>query len=189
MTILKRMTFSVAPGLLIAMPSLQDPNFDHSVLLLCDHSAEGAFGIVINRPSKVPVETVCEEFGIPWSGQSETPIYSGGPVDVGRGWILHSSELRAEGDLEVMDGLTLSSSRVVLDEYARDPEGPFRLFMGYAGWGPSQLDQEIAEGSWLTAPVNADFVFKTAAPEYWREALAVVGVDPAHLVDGSGELN
>lgn len=183
------MSFCVAPGLLIAMPSLLDPNFFRSVVLLCAHSSEGAFGLVVNAPLEIDVAAICAEAGIDWEGPSETKVYSGGPVERQRGWLIHDASATYAGSQAIAEGVALTTSQEGLQAYGQQPLGRFRLLLGYAGWGPGQLDREITSGSWLTAPMDQDIVFSTRPETVWRAALASVGVDPAHLVDGGTGLN
>lgn len=183
------MSFSLAPGLLIAMPSLADPNFFRSVVLLCAHTREGAFGLVINHPLDLPVQAICEEANIPWRGDSTQKALCGGPVERQRGWLLHPTTKRFEGTQIIDEGIGLTASRDGLVAYAAEPEGPYRLLLGYAGWGPGQLDREVLAGSWLDAPLDAELVFDTPRTSMWQSALAKVGVHPAHLVEGSSHIH
>lgn len=183
------MEFTVAPGLLIAMPSLLDPNFFRSVVLLCAHSADGAFGLVINQQMEIPVASVCREQQIFWEGDANTKVFNGGPVDRQRGWLLHGSEHSFDGTEEVCQGIALATSHDALEAYGRDPTGRYRLLLGYAGWGPQQLDQEISVGAWLTAPVTAELVFDTPIESVWKAAMASVGVDPSKLVEPGTQVN
>lgn len=195
------MAFTLAPGLLVAMPSLKDPNFFRAVVLLCEHTREGAFGIIINHTLELPVQAVCAEAGIAWTGDDTARVFCGGPVDRQRGWLLHSSEQTFEGTQVVHEGVAVTPSRDGLEAYGQDPSGLFRLVLGYAGWGPGQLDREILQGSWITAPLSADLVF--GAPEagqrgptfagraeVWQRALERIGIaNPTHLVDGSSHVH
>ena len=183
------MSFSFAPGILIAMPTLADPNFHRSVVLLCDHDEQGAFGVVVNHRLDVPMSAVCAEAGISWEAGTAAKVYRGGPVDPHRGWLLHDSSESFEGTRRVADGLSLSVSLDGLGAYAAAPGGHFRLMLGYAGWGPKQLDLEVIQGAWLTGPVDAGLLFETPADQMWRKAMAMVGVDPTHLVDAGTRLN
>ena len=182
------MSFTVAPGLLIAMPTLLDPNFFRSVVLLCAHSDEGAFGVIVNQPLDVTVESICTEAGMDWSG-GETPAYAGGPVERHRGWVLHADGREFAASQKVSDDLAITTSQDGLEAYCAEPDGRYRLLLGYAGWGPSQLDQEIGSGAWLTAPLKMALIFDTAPHHIWRDALRSVGVDPTHLVDGGSHIN
>ena len=172
------------------MPSLADPNFFRSVVLLCAHSEEeGAFGLVINRTIDIPVSAVCVEAEVDWEGGDEVLVHDGGPVDKGRGWLLHCDSETFMGSQPVSDGVSVTTAQEGLEAYGRDSGGRYRLMLGYAGWAPGQLDQEIAMGAWLIAPVSAALVFDTPDDELWGAALASVGVSPATLVESSGQLN
>ena len=157
------MTHSLAPTLLVAMPSLLDPNFFRSVVLLITHDAGGAFGVVVNRELDVPVASVCEAVGVPWHGDPHRRALLGGPVERHQGWVLHRSGHTFEGELSVRgeDGsvMGLSPSQGALELYGREPDGDFRLVMGYAGWGGGQLDAELAAGS---TPMEASVSFQTS---------------------------
>lgn len=183
------MSFSLAPGLLIAMPSLADPNFFRSVVLLCAHTREGAFGLVVNHPLDLPVKAICDEANIPWHGDSSHKALCGGPVERQRGWLLHPTGNRFEGTQIIDDGIALTASRDGLVAYAKEPDGRYKLLLGYAGWGPGQLDREVLHGSWLNAPLDAGLVFDTPRAAIWQRALESVGVHPAHLVEGSTHIH
>lgn len=183
------MSFTVAPGLLIAMPNLLDPNFFRSVVVLCAHTSEGAFGLVINQELELPVSAICAEADIAWDGDETQKVCAGGPVERQRGWLLHDSSMSFEGSQIVDAGVSLTSSQDGLAAYGKDPKGRFRLVLGYAGWGAGQLDQEIAQGSWLTAPLSLEVLFDTPRAAIWARALELVGVDPTHLVDAGTQIN
>ena len=106
-----------------------------------------------------------------------------------RGWVVHDSGVQFAGTQSICDGVAVSASQDALQAYAERPDGPFRLLLGYAGWGPGQLESEIRQGSWLTGPVQARLLFEVPSGAIWREALRSVGVDPTHLVGGSDLLN
>ena len=171
------------------MPSLQDPNFVRSVIALAAHSEEGAFGLVINRPLEITLAEICAEADIPWLGSENARALAGGPVEPHRGWILHSSEHSFDATQVIGGGISVSTSNDALAAYGRDPDGRFRLVLGYAGWGQGQLDREIAEGAWLTAPLSDEIVFDTPQEAIWRTAMASVGVDPTYLIDAGSHLN
>ena len=179
----------IAPGLLIAMPDLLDPNFARTVVLMCAHSAEGAFGLVINRGTDIPVDAVCSEAGIEWHGAEDVMVQAGGPVERQRGWVLHSDEVMHPGSQLVDDGVALAASHEALRAFAGEPEGRYRLVLGYAGWGPGQLEEELDQGSWLTADLDVSLVFDTPTAEVWGRALTLVGIDPTHLVSASTALH
>ncbi len=179
----------VAPSFLIAMPELVDPNFAHSVVMLCAHSEEGAFGVVTNRPLTISVKAVCEEANIPWIGDDVTPIYFGGPVEPQRGWVIHDSDHLYEGSQDIGEGLAITASHDGLVAYGEHPADDYRLVLGYAGWGPGQLDLELQEGSWLQAPLTRNIIFGVEPKVAWQAALRSVGVDPVHLVSGGVEVH
>jgi putative transcriptional regulator len=180
------MSVSLAPGFLVAMPDLRDPNFFRSVILLCTHTSEGAFGLIVNHALDLSVAAICAEAGISWPHRSAPPAFCGGPVDRQRGWVIHDPDVRFPDTQLVDDGLALSASRDALKAYAREPGGRFRLVLGHAGWGPAQLDAEFATGSWLAAGSSPDLVFATPAQNAWSTTLARLGIhDTNALVGGS----
>jgi putative transcriptional regulator len=183
------MAFSVAPGFLIAMPNLLDPNFFRSVVLIALHNEEGAFGLVLNQPLELPVEAVCREAKVHWEGPPDVRVYTGGPVERHRAWLLHGEDASFEGTQRIGQGVSVTCSPDGLEAYGRDPRGSYRLLLGYAGWGPGQLDREISSGAWLTAPLDARLIFTTPPERVWMMACRSVGFDPARLVDAGTVLN
>lgn len=179
----------ISPGLLIAMPNLLDPNFFRSVVLLCAHSDEGAFGLVINHPLDLTLGSVCAEAEIPWKGDERALVFFGGPVEPHRGWVIHDKSGDFEGSQAVGSELGVTASQDGLIAYGKDPAGRYRMMLGYAGWGPDQLDREIAQGSWLAAPIDPRIVLDIDPESAWSEALRSMGVDPTHLVDGGSVVN
>jgi len=175
----------LAPSFLVAMPQLQDPNFNKSVVLLCEHRDEGAMGLVINRNTSARASEVVE-FENPVDADSGLEVSIGGPVDPERGWLLLSEKL---GDaIEVAPGLYLSASRELLRAMvAGEPYSCHRRFLvGYAGWGPKQLERELADSAWLTVPVNHELLFEAATDDIWELAIRQLGIDPSALAMGSG---
>ena len=179
----------IAPGLLVAMPQLGDPNFERAVVLMIEHRDEGSFGIILNRPGRIPVSLVLGGFEIEWTGDPFTLVGFGGPVQSETGWLVHEpveGEPAAAGTLLVAPGIALSMSLTMLKRLAADPPARLRFFMGYAGWGAGQLADEMVQGSWLHAAATPDLVFDTPAERMWERALRSIGVDPAALVPSSG---
>jgi putative transcriptional regulator len=177
----------LSPSLLVAMPQLLDPNFHRTVVLLIDHDDAGTFGLVLNRGTDLPVAQLCASLGIEWQGREERSVEWGGPVQPEHGWLLMGED--APGHLEVTDvtqGVRFSRSPDVLRECAEAPPRKFRVFLGYAGWGPGQLQQELVQGAWLVAPVSAEFVFDTPRESLWEQVVRHLGVDPATLVPTQG---
>ncbi|HVC21005.1 MAG TPA: YqgE/AlgH family protein [Vicinamibacterales bacterium] len=173
-------TDSLAPALLLSMPQLLDPNFAHSVVLLCRHSAEGAFGLVVNRRLPTPARVVIENDPA-GKAEKDLPVWLGGPVDQERSWILLGD---APGEVEavpVADGLYLSTSPALLKRLMEPSPPRARLLVGYAGWGPGQLDAELRASAWLTIGVTADLLFETPEDAMWETALRRLGADPGAL--------
>lgn len=171
------------------MPGLLDPNFFRSVVALCAHTHEGAFGVVVNQALQMPVSAICAEAGIDWTGDQEARVYCGGPVDRQRGWLLHDAAQRFDGTQLVDSGFAITTSQGGLAAYGQNPKGRYRLVLGHAGWGEGQLDHEIAQGAWITAPLDPAVIFDTPTEQIWARALALVGVDPARLVDAGTHIN
>lgn len=165
---------------LIAMPALADPNFSQTVTYICEHNDAGAMGIIINRPMEFHLDEVLEHMHID-SERSEVnsqAVYSGGPVQPERGFVLHSPRGDWESSLDISNGIAVTTSRDILEAMAQG-SGPEHslVALGYAGWGEGQLEQEMAENAWLSGPMTPDLIFDTPAPLRWRAAAAVLGVD------------
>ncbi|HPD91964.1 MAG: YqgE/AlgH family protein [Rhodobacter sp.] len=180
-------TLDLTGTLLISTPAMGDPRFAHSVIYLCAHSDEGAFGLVLNRPLKrVGLADVLDQVGIEGGAALDRRrVLAGGPVETQRGFVLHDGAL-VEGDASgqtLPDGLVLSASTDVLKSIARG-EGPraWLLALGYAGWGPGQLESEIGQNAWLTCNAQRGLIFDPAPGEHqWNDALRSMGVDPLSL--------
>ncbi len=180
---------SLAGSFLIAMPSLADPNFWRSVVLLGVHSREeGAFGLVINRALDLALSDVLEDMGES-PGQDLMPlVLGGGPVDQSHGFVLFETESgggrKDEQALGLGAGIALSGSAETLSDLAHGRrDGRFYLLLGYAGWAPGQLEREIEENSWVVAPLEPRILFDVPFEERWTAALRSIGVDPGTLVD------
>ncbi|HEY7789729.1 MAG TPA: YqgE/AlgH family protein [Vicinamibacterales bacterium] len=174
---------SLAPALLLSMPQLADPNFARSVILLCRHTVDGAFGLVINRQLPLPARVVVQEDPATTS-EKEVPVWLGGPVEQERSWILLGDD---PGDAEatpIIDGLYVSTSPELLKRLTGGALPRARLLVGYAGWGPGQLDAELKQSAWLTTDVTMDLVFETPADSMWETAIRRLGADPATLQMG-----
>ncbi|WP_246522092.1 YqgE/AlgH family protein [Neoroseomonas terrae] len=175
--------------LLIAMPGMQDPRFDHSVVCLCAHSADGAMGLVVNRPLPGMVfDDLLRQLEVaPMPPQRRIRMLEGGPVETGRGFVLHSDDWSTDGSLPVMKGLTLTASVDILKAIAGGG-GPRDcvLALGYAGWAPGQLEDEIQRNAWLNVQADASLVFHGDTSHTWGAALAKLRVDPALLSGTAG---
>ena len=182
-------TLPLANQLLIALPSLADPNFSRSVALVCQHDADGAMGLLINRPSEYTLGEVFEQMGIATDDLRlrERQVLAGGPVHPERGFVLHDGERTWDSTLKVVDGLYVTTSRDILEAIAQG-DGPQRstVMLGCAGWGAGQLEQELLDNAWLTVPADERVLFDTALDERWAAAVALVGINPANLASYSG---
>ena len=175
--------------LLIAMPQMEDPRFEHSVVYLFSHSAEeGAMGIIINKTIEGLTEgELFAHLKIEGTAASPQPVHFGGPVDSELGFVLHSAEYREEGTVGIGDDFALTTSFDVLRAMSKG-EGPRRtlLALGYAGWGPGQLEAEIQVNGWLVVAADTDLVFAADDGGKWRRVLAKLGVKPEMLSGGVG---
>jgi putative transcriptional regulator len=177
---------SFRTALLLSMPQLQDPNFAKTVVLLCDYGPEGAFGLVLNRPTESPASEMVR-LDPPIVRGNDMPLWIGGPVEPQRGWILLSEEPSSTEFKFICDGLYLSTSQGLLRDVLQTHPAPrARVLAGYAGWGPGQLDDELAASSWLMADVDLDIVFDTAADAMWESAIRRLGADPSTLTMSHG---
>ena len=172
-------------ALLLSMPQLQDPNFARTVVLLCEFNPDGAFGLVLNRPTSVAASEMVR-LEPPVVGGNDMPLWIGGPVEPQRGWILLADQPPAEFKF-IREGLYLSTSQMILREVLEARPAPrARVLAGYAGWGPGQLDEELAQSAWLLADVDLDIVFDVAADAMWETAIRRLGADPSTLTTGHG---
>jgi putative transcriptional regulator len=175
--------------LLIAMPAMNTPHFAQSVIYMCAHTPEGAMGIVVNHPITRPsFDDLLEQLEVlPAPPRRRVELCRGGPVDSARGFVLHTSDWTGEGSLHVNDDVALTASLDVLKAIA-DGGGPARglLALGYAGWGPGQLDREFQENAWLSAPATLDLLFDHDNETKWRRAMAILKVDPLLLSGTAG---
>jgi putative transcriptional regulator len=174
----------LAPGLLIAVPQLEDPNFARSVVLLIEHSPAGAMGIVFNRPSDIPLLDIGKEQGFPVHPEAGR-AYIGGPVSPERGFLLHRRPDMPDS-VKVHDGVWLSVSTDSLKPLLEGDPGIYRLCLGYSGWGPGQLEKEMIVGGWLTGKASAERIFETPTDKVWDAAIRDLGFDPAFLMQAGG---
>ena len=178
-------TSSLNGRLLIAMPGIGDPRFERTVIYLCSHSAEGSMGLVINRRAEgVSFSQLMSQLEIeigPYSQQGI--VHFGGPVEMGRGFVLHSSDFHVEDStMRVDDDISLTATLDILRAMARG-RGPRRslIALGYAGWAPNQLEQELQRNGWLTCEADEEILFSRDDSAKWSRALAKLGVDPSLL--------
>lgn len=174
------------PSLLLSMPQMQDPNFARTVVLLCEYGADGAFGLVVNRPTAMPA-TEMVRLQPPVQGGNDLPLYIGGPVQPERGWILVAEPPDIAEFQTIQDGLHLSSSPELLRRVLEQRPAPrARVIAGYAGWGPGQLDDELAQSAWLIGDVDLDLIFDVEAASMWDVAIRRLGADPSALQSSHG---
>lgn len=178
------------PGqLLIAMPNMSDPRFERSVVYMCAHSAEGAMGLVINRLiDSLTFPELLQQLGIDLGPKSgEIRVHFGGPVESGRGFVLHSDDYLQDSTMVIDEGIALTATVDVLKDVS-DGRGPRSalLALGYAGWGPGQLDSEIIHNGWLHAPADPDILFSPDIEGKWDRAIRKIGIDPSMLTMDAG---
>lgn len=179
------MTEPFRPALLLSMPQLQDPNFAKTVVLLCEYNPDGAFGVVLNRPTDMSAISMVR-LDPPVTDGNDMPLYIGGPVEPQRGWILLGDEPDTEFKT-IRDGLYLSTSPTLLRHVLETRPAPrARVLAGYAGWGPGQLDEELAQSAWLMSDIELDLIFDVSASAMWETAIRRLGADPSTLTMGHG---
>lgn len=175
---------SLKNQLLIAMPSLQDPNFARTVTYICEHGEQGAMGIVLNRPTDLRLADVLQhmeiEGGLGVAG--EQIVYLGGPVEEERGFVLHTHTPPWDSTLAINDEISITTSRDILEAMAHG-NGPARTLvaLGYAGWGAGQLERELQDNAWLSGPADQSILFDLPADQRWAAAARLLGVD-VHLL-------
>lgn len=179
---------------IIAMPSLLDANFDRTVTYICEHDENGTFGIIINRETDITLEEVISQMEI-GTGSSQTrvsnplhhTIYLGGPVQQNRGFILHNPPGNWGSTLKINEHIALTTSRDILEAIANN-QGPEQsiIALGYAGWGPGQLEQEMVANAWLNCPAEEQIIFNTPSDQRWQAAANLLGVDLQLLSNDPG---
>lgn len=174
---------------LLAMPGMADTNFGGAVVFLAEHNARGALGLVINRPMALDLKSLFERIDLKLeiAPLSTSAVFYGGPVQTDRGFVLHQPLGTWSSTVTVHDGLGLTSSKDVLEAVA-EGTGPARLMvtLGYAGWGPGQLEDEIARNAWLTVEADPEVIFSTPVEERLARAYGLLGINPAFLSSAAG---
>lgn len=177
-------TASLKSQLLIAMPTLQDPNFARTVTYICEHGDHGAMGIVLNRPTDLCLADVLQHMQIEggMGAAGEQIVYLGGPVEEERGFVLHTHTEPWDSTLAVDEEISITTSRDILEAMARGT-GPRRTLvaLGYAGWGAGQLERELQQNAWLSGPADQSILFDLPADQRWEAAARLLGVD-LHLL-------
>lgn len=177
----------IAPGLLIAMPQLQDPNFRKSVVLLLQQGEDGALGVVINRETSLRLAELCSDHEIRYAGDPAKRVRLGGPVQPEQGIVLYGREHVDPEGQPVTESLHVSASTGTLSRLCESQGKRFQCYSGYAGWGPGQLEREISDGSWIIGEVDTRMVLDSAPDDIWLQALAKLGLDPAAIVPGGSD--
>lgn len=174
---------------LLAMPNMADPNFSGAVVLIAEHSERGALGLVVNKPTTMTLATLLERIDLAHHDdeQARMPVFFGGPVQTDRGFVLHQPQGDWNSTVAIGPDLSLTTSKDVLEAVA-EGEGPERLLvtLGYAGWGPGQLEAEITQNAWLTVKADPALLFDTPAEERFIQAYQMLGIDPALLSPAAG---
>jgi len=180
---------SLSNHFLIAMPSLEDGNFSRSVTYICEHDENGALGITINRPSEISLEEIFSQLQLS-STSAETnnqPVLMGGPVQIDRGFILHRPLGQWESSLKVTDNIAVTTSQDIMQAIANN-QGPqdTLIALGYAGWGPGQLEYEMSKNTWLNCPATEEIIFNTPIDKRWNAAAMLLGIDLQLLSNQTG---
>jgi len=175
--------------LLIAMPGMEDPNFDHGVTLMCQHNEDGALGITINRNSDLTLMDVLAQLDIQCNDESiaNQPVLQGGPVQQERGFVLHSDDGQWEATTQVAPGIMVTTSRDVLEAIAQH-RGPSKyvVALGYAGWSAGQLEDELKENAWLNTAADSAIIFDLPLDDRWARAVASLGIEASTLQPTGG---
>ncbi len=174
---------------LIAMPHIDDPNFYHSVSLICEHNEKGALGFTINRPIGILIEDIFSQMSIEFSHNqaAEKPVLSGGPVQIEQGFVIHRNVGHWQSSLDLDENIIITTSRDILTAIAKD-EGPEDniVLLGYSGWGAGQLEKEIEKNMWLISPVDPQILFDLPYEKRWEAAAKLIGIDINNLTNKIG---
>lgn len=175
--------------ILVAMPQMRDPRFDKSLILMCGHDSDGAMGIVFNKIlTEMSFQDLIDQSDFQSEQQiSDRPLYYGGPVEIGRGFVLHSSDHLDKASLLITDDVALTASANILESLAKE-KGPDHALvaLGYAGWSPGQLEGEILQNSWLIFPADGSIIFDANPETLWERTLKKFGIDPNFLSTQAG---
>jgi putative transcriptional regulator len=175
---------SLENQLLIAMPTLGDPYFNKTVTYICEHNDEGAMGLIINLPVKITLNDLLAQLDeeLEQNPKLEQQVLTGGPVAQQRGFVLHSPQGGWSSSLALSDEVMITTSKDILLALGTDKEPEqYMVTLGYAGWGPGQLEQELQANSWLTTPADNEILFNTPVEMRWKKATEKLGIDLAHL--------
>ena len=181
---------SLQDHFLIAMPTLEDPNFDETVTYVFRHDTDGAIGVIVNRPSETLIAEIFGQLGLEPSDSARaaaTPVFGGGPVARDQGFVLHRSDQAFDATVSGDSGIRVTMSLDVMSSLAHGagPE-PAIVALGYAGWSAGQLEAELAANSWLTVPADAAILFDTPVEQRWAAAVGLLGVDAHQITSYAG---
>jgi len=189
----KSAPLSLANHFLIAMPSMTDPNFARTLTYVCEHNAEGALGIIVNKPLGIDLSTLFERVSMPLTRAERLeqyrgrPVYFGGPVQTDRGFVLHRPAGRWQSTLVVTSEIALTSSRDILESMSEKGEpADVLVSLGYAGWAPGQLEWELSQNAWLTVAAQPDIIFSLPPEARLPAAMKLLGIDFSQLADVAG---
>lgn len=174
---------------LIAMPGLQDPNFFQTVIYVCEHNEKGAMGLVLNKPTQYSLGELFDQMDLKCLDPqlAQKPLLIGGPVQTAQGFILHRPVGKWEASIPITDSIAMTSSNDILGALANG-QGPedVLITLGYAGWGPNQLEQELSDNAWLNTPATADLIFKTEPVQLLQAAANLLGIDFSRISSEAG---
>ncbi|KJG20792.1 hypothetical protein UB37_12990 [Photobacterium iliopiscarium] len=178
---------------LVAMPTMEDPNFKHSVIYVCEHNDEGAMGIIINQPIEISIVDMLDQIDIERTQplinpiSIEAPVLNGGPVAEDRGFVLHTIQADYSSSTTITPQLAVTTPLDILAQLGtQQAPQQFIVALGYAGWDVGQLEQELANNNWLTIEADSDIIFSTPIDQRWQQALAKLGITPANLSSDIG---
>jgi putative transcriptional regulator len=187
--ILPLQTLDLTEHYLIAMPAMADPRFAKTLTYVCEHNAQGALGVIVNKPIDMNLQSLLKQIHIDFASDrcKSLPVHYGGPVQADRGFILHKPSGQWQSSLKVGEEVGLTTSKDILEAVAKD-EGPENLLvcLGHAGWGPGQLEQEMAQNAWLSVRADPHLLFSLPANERYEAAFRLLGINFAMLSDEAG---
>ena len=179
----------LAGKFLIAMPGLQDSNFERAVLFVCTHSEDGALGLIINQPHMASMREVISPLGLKWHRPEKPIVFQGGPVALDRGFILYEANLEYPGHVRISDNLYLGTNPDILRHLIQPGHQERFLFaLGYAGWASGQLEAELRDNVWLVSPLDRRILFDLPVVARWKSAIQRLGIDFVQLVDPKSDL-
>jgi len=172
--------------LLIALPDMQDQRFKQAVILICEHNDDGAMGLVLNNPMDLNTEQVFIDLALNVPLDNHT-VLNGGPLNKNCGFVIHKNNQKFNSSIHIQKNLTLTTSKDLLEKIADYSfKQPWQFILGYSGWTKDQLENEIAENTWLTCPADLDLIFNTSSENKWKKALALIGINDYQNITGAG---